>query len=254
MLAERLGQSHAVTELTDRAMNGHVDLGNVYGERLRLLNPTRLEVQALREDYKAHVMPDAREVLAALVDEDVEPWIVSGGLLEPVIEFATWLDMDPLKVRAVGTQYDPLNGNWWERDNNLGDRYLDFHAGHLTQTTGKADVINASISRAGRRILIGDGMSDLKAAHSVDLFVAYAGVVNRPSVCSAAPVVIRSASLAPFLALALGPSRLKELLDDPKHGAVAGRCFDLVTDGAIEFNDGTLGDLFCSIRNLSWEA
>jgi hypothetical protein len=37
-----------------------------------------------------------------------------------------------------------------------------------------------------------------------DVFVAYAGVVERPAVVAAADIVVRSASLAPIFALALG--------------------------------------------------
>jgi hypothetical protein len=53
-------------------------------------------------------------------------------------------------------------------------------------------------------MLVGDGATDAEAAGVVDVFVAYTGVVERASVLSVADAVIRSASLAPVLPLALG--------------------------------------------------
>ena len=53
-------------------------------------------------------------------------------------------------------------------------------------------------------MLVGDGITDLEARPPADLFVAYAGVVERPPVVAAADVVLRARSLAPVLALALG--------------------------------------------------
>ncbi len=53
-------------------------------------------------------------------------------------------------------------------------------------------------------MLVGDGATDLEAAPLVDLFVAFAGVVERPMVAAGADIVIRAPSLAPIVPLALG--------------------------------------------------
>jgi hypothetical protein len=52
-------------------------------------------------------------------------------------------------------------------------------------------------------MMVGDGNTDLEARPAVDMFVAFAGVVERPSVVGAADVVVRANSLAPLLPLAL---------------------------------------------------
>ena len=62
-------------------------------------------------------------------------------------------------------------------------------------------------------MFVGDGATDLEARSEVDLFVAYAGVVDRPAVVAAATVVVRSRSLAPILPLALGDRHLAPLDD-----------------------------------------
>ena len=227
--------------LTDAAMDGSTPLEEVYGRRLSLLNPTKAEIRNVKSKYKSAVVPDAPEVIAALADAGAETWIVSGGLLEPVIEFATWLGVAPERVKAVGTHFDPLTGDWW--DGNADPSYAEHDKGHLTTTTGKADVIRDSVSSTGRRMLIGDGVSDLAASSEVDLFVAYAGVTARPAVVDAAPVVITSKSIAPVLALALGPERVEEMATG-LHGPVATRCLAAINDGALQFNDPQLARRF----------
>lgn len=231
----------AVAALTDAAMEGHLPLEDVYGRRLSLLNPTKGEIRNVKRKYKASAVPDAQAVIAALDHADTETWVISGGLLEPVTEFATWLGVHPDRVRAVGAQFDPLAGEWW--DGNTDPQYAQHDQGHLTTTSGKADVIRSAVSGTGRRMLIGDGVSDLAASGEVDLFVAYAGVVARPAVIDVAPVVINCKSIAPVLSLALGPPRVKELVAGP-HGPVAQTCLSLIEDGVLHFNDPELEQRF----------
>ena len=232
-----------VAALTDAAMDGSVPLEEVYGRRLSLLNPTKAQIRNVKGRYKSSAVPDAQAVIAALDDAGTETWIISGGLLEPVAEFATWLGVDAERVKAVGTHFDPLAGEWW--DGSADPRYAEHDKGHLTTTTGKANVIRNSVSTTGRRLLVGDGVSDLAASSEVDLFVAFAGVVSRPAVVDVAPVVITSETIAPILALALGPQRVKELVDSD-HGPVAKNCLSAIEDGALRFNDADLEQRFIS--------
>lgn len=233
-----------IAALTESAMDGDVPLEDVYGRRLSLLNPTRNEIRDVKAKYKSAAVPDAQAVIAALDDAGAETWVISGGLLEPVAEFATWLGIPPDRVRAVETEFNPLDGDWWTSGSE--PRYADHDKGHLTTTTGKAEVIRDSVSTTGRRMLIGDGVSDLAAASEVDLFVAYAGVVERPAVVDAAPVVITSATLAPVLALSLGPGRVRELVGGT-HDVVAKTCLAAIDNGALRFNDEDLERRFTAV-------
>lgn len=235
------GDQEAVAALTDAAMEGEVPLEEVYGRRLSLLNPTQAEIRSVKSKYKSSAVPDAQAVIAALADMETETWVISGGLLEPVAEFATWLGVDPDRVRAVGTEFDPLDGDWW--DGRSDPRYAAHDKGHLTTTSGKADVIRSCVSNDGRRMLVGDGVSDLAASPAVDLFVAYAGVVSRPAVVDVAPVVINSESLAPVLALSAGTERVKDLIGGP-HEPVARTCLKNIDSGALHFNDEDLAKRF----------
>jgi phosphoserine phosphatase len=236
-----------IADLTDAAMAGEIPLEEVYGRRLEILKPTQAEIVMLKTSYKASAVTDAREVLAALHDENNETWVVSGGLLEPVAEFAVWLGIPIERVRAVGATYDPLDGQWWEP--GAQPRYADHSACHLTTTTGKADVIRSNVANPGRKIMVGDGVSDLAASDAVDLFVAYAGVIARPAVVEAAPVVITCESLAPMLALTVGPDRVHQMVDGP-HDKVARSCLDAIADGALRFNDPELARRFQASASL----
>jgi phosphoserine phosphatase len=85
-------------------------------------------------------------------------------------------------------------------------------------------------------MLVGDGKTDLEARPVVDLFVAYAGVIERAAVSAAADVVIRSPSLAPVLPLALG--------DEPPADAAARALYErgvalLERDSGLGAGDST---------------
>jgi hypothetical protein len=65
----------------------------------------------------------------------------------------------------------------------------------------------------------------------VDLFVACAGVLDRPRVTAAAPVVLHARSLAPVLPLALGDMPP----DDEAGRAVYDRGKRLIDEGSLEW-------------------
>ena len=64
VLAEQAGRAESVQSLTEAAMNGEVDLEDVHGERLAQINPTRTQIQALRQVYKDNAVADAKMVSA----------------------------------------------------------------------------------------------------------------------------------------------------------------------------------------------
>ncbi len=247
-LATAPDERQAIAELTDSAMAGDLPLEDVYGRRLSMLQPTKGDVVSVRDRYKANAVPDAKATIAALTEAENETWVVSGGLAGPVIEFATWLGVDPDRVKAVEAEFDPFEGAWWEADQGHhlgGARYADFNKGYLTSSDGKADVIRSTINTPGRKLLVGDGASDMAASSAVDLFVAYAGVVDRQSVTNSAPVVITSQTLAPVLALSLGPQEVKDMIGGT-HDAVARACWDAIDAGGLRFNDKALAARFDS--------
>lgn len=206
VLASNAGRGEEVARLTQAAMDGDMDLEDVYGERLAAIDPTRTDVVALRQVYKDNVVPDARDVVSALLELGHEVYIVSGGLLEPVREFGVALGVPANNIRAVGVEYDQLAGEWWSR-HQAQEPYLAYSEGALAMSEGKAQIVNElTAHKSGRRLLIGDGTSDLLAAESVDLFVGFGGVGDRPKVRIGAPIFLNELSLSPVIVLAAGPA------------------------------------------------
>jgi phosphoserine phosphatase len=120
--------------------------------------------------------------------------IVSGGLLPAVRAVADAIGVSPADVAAVDIRFDASGA------------YAGFdERSPLARSGGKCDVLAEwRTAGAAPMMLVGDGATDAEAAHIVDVFVAYAGVAERAGVMAAADAVVRSASLAPVLPLALG--------------------------------------------------
>ena len=183
----------AIVQMTEAAMRGEIPLEEVYGRRLALVRPSQATLETLGARYVDHLAPSARETVAALLDAGVQVRVLSGGLRPPVVAVARALGISSELVTAVDIYFDE-RGEYAGFDDDSP----------LTRSAGKAEIVRAwgeSLRRPA--MLVGDGATDLAAAHEVDLFVAFAGFVERPVVVKAADVVIRERSLAPVLALAL---------------------------------------------------
>jgi phosphoserine phosphatase len=180
-----------VERLTDAAMRGRIPLEEVCGRRLELVRPTRAAIEALGRQYVARLVPDARETIAALQAAGVDVRIISGGLLPAVLAAADAVGVSADHVAAVEISF------------NEDGSYAGFDAASLLAANGgkRRAIEQWNVDRPA--MMVGDGNTDLEARPAVDMFVAFAGVVERPSVVGAADAVVRANSLAPLLPLAL---------------------------------------------------
>lgn len=219
------GQRREVETLTDAAMQGEVPLEEVYRRRLELIRPTRAAVEALVRRYVDGLVDDAAATVAALRAAGIDVRLVSGGLLPAVAGLARHLGLPDRAVAAVPVRFSDDGA------------YAGFDESALpARAGGKAEVVrrwreDEGSPAPGPVMFVGDGATDLEARGAVDLFVAYAGVVARPAVVAAAPVVIRSRSLAPVLPLALGDAGP----DDDAGRALYDRGKALIDDGMVEW-------------------
>ena len=207
-LAKLKGKEGRVGLLTDKAMNGELDLSEVYGKRLKAIRPTHGQLKAVEERYAETIVEDAQEVIKALQFMGKQVYIISGGLVDAVRGFGRRLGVAPENIRAVELEYNELSGQWWnyhEAQTKHQRSYLEYVEGPLTISTGKPEIIRELTGQQkGRRFMIGDGSSDLATRPFVELFVGYGGVVSREKVKTGSDVFIESASLAPVLPLATG--------------------------------------------------
>ena len=222
-LARLKGKEGRVGLLTNKAMDGELDLADVYGKRLKAIKPTRAQLKAVEERYWETVVEDAQEVIATLHYLGKQVFIISGGLIDAVKGFGRRLGVDPERIRAVELEYNELSGRWWDYHEPQAQQartYLDYDEGPLTVSSGKSRIISdLAGDLPGPRMMIGDGASDLSTQDLVDLFVGYGGVVARETVMQASKVFVLSESLAPILPLAAG-RRGWNAVRDTSHEAV----------------------------------
>jgi phosphoserine phosphatase len=174
-------QRDAIAALTNAAMRGEVPLQAVYGERLDMIRPGRDAIAALAAQYIATAVPGARDTVAALQAQGVEVRILSGGLRQAILPFAEWLGLQPTDVRAVDISFHD------------DGEYAGFdEASPLTRSGGKHTVLEAWRETLPTPLaVVGDGMTDLEARAAAELFIAYAGVVEREAVMREADAVVR---------------------------------------------------------------
>ncbi|MBL8119763.1 MAG: HAD-IB family phosphatase [Anaerolineae bacterium] len=239
-LARFKGKEWRVGVLTEKAMNGDLDLSEVYGKRLQAIRPTRGELKAIEERYWETLVPDAEAVITALRLLGKQIFIVSGGLAEPVRGFGKRLGVPAENIRAVELEYNELSGDWWryyQPATQHRQTYLDYDEGPLTVSSGKPAIIHAlAEGKHGRRLMIGDGASDLATQPIVDLFVGFGGVVTREKVVSGAGAFIYEISLAPILPIAAGPSARARLAGTP-YQSIFDRGLDLVRSARLTFKN-----------------
>jgi phosphoserine phosphatase len=244
-LARLTDQFDHIADLTRRAMDGEINLEDVFAARLDLLRPTRADLRHIAQAYRETIVPDAKETIAALRFAGCQVYIVSGGLLPAVQEFARSIGLPRSNVRAVPIEFDQLAGQWWryhrhQYGGNPDERYVAFAATPLTETQGKRHII-AELSGAEKRtMLVGDGITDLEARDAVKVFVGFGGVVSRDRVAAEADVFITARGLASIVPLALSNEQ-QEKLKGTEHAAVLLRGLDDIEQGLIKFNDKMKG-------------
>ncbi|HWZ60925.1 MAG TPA: HAD-IB family phosphatase [Gemmatimonadaceae bacterium] len=179
-LAERRGPdvARAVDAMTVRAMEGATPLEAVYGERLALVRPSRVDLRALAGAYAAALVPDVQSALDVLRAAHVRLVVVSGGLRDAVVPFVATLGIAERDVHAVALRFAP------------DGTYAGFDASSpLACRLGKP-AIARTLALPRPVLAVGDGSTDAELKECVDAFAAFTGVVRRESVVAAADHVI----------------------------------------------------------------
>jgi len=222
-LAALAGREDEIAELTNKAMDGELDLKEVYGERLKAIQPTKQQLKQVEERYWETTVPDALEVISALNFLGKHVFVISGGLAEPVRGFARRLGVPPERVRAVELEFNELSGEWWryhDPSQLANQKFMDFYEGPLTISSGKPKVVeDLAGDLHGKRLFVGDGASDLATQSVVEMFVGFGGVVARENVRTHAAAWLEAQSLAPILPLAAGPTGYAKCVGTPHQRA-----------------------------------
>ena len=194
-LARRAGVGDEVSQLTTAAMAGDVPLDEVYGRRLDLIRPDAEALAWVGRRYGETLVPGAREVCQKLSNDGREIHIVSGGLLQPVLDLARLLGVESDRVHAVPTLLDAAGC------------YAGFDAQAATaRAGGKAEVIS-KIRHDRGAIMVGDGITDLEARDAGALVIGFGGVAVREVVRAGADAWVAGPSLLDVLEVIAGWER-----------------------------------------------
>ncbi|MCH2111663.1 MAG: HAD-IB family phosphatase [Planctomycetes bacterium] len=201
-LAERAGVN--VADLTRKAMAGEISMEEVYGVRLEHLQPSAQDFAWLANRYSETIIPGARETIAALQAINIRVCVISGGLFPAVKLFAEELGVVPKDVYAVPY---PLEG-----EPGAEDPLATACAHPLARNGGKPQIVAqvAGVAKE-RRMLVGDGISDLEAGPEVGMFVGFGAVESRVRVVAEADHFLPGPGLWEVALLAAGPDRLEGL-------------------------------------------
>jgi len=207
---EELARGNAeVARLTQEAMEGRIALEEVYGRRLAVVRPTRAEVERIGARYVETLLSNAPALVAALRALGKRVCIVSGGLLPAVRAVAEALGIPAADVQAVDLFFD-------ERGAYAG---FDERA-PLARAGGKIQALE-SLRRPGRTLaFVGDGATDLEAAHVAERFVAFGGVERRARVLAAARVRCLEPDFRSLAPLLLSGPEIATLERVPEHRAL----------------------------------
>lgn len=184
----------AVKKLTNKAMEGQIAIGDVFSKRLKIIQPSRSDVDTVAQLYIDRIEPTAITTVAAAKQRGWTPVILSGGFTEVITPLAKHLDIE--HIEAVGLKFDD-NGNYAGYDKEAPP----------TRNGGKPEVIEQWLQNHPDAItvMVGDGISDLETDETVDLFVGFGGFVTRPAVKNASEHFISSLdALLPLLDLVDG--------------------------------------------------
>ncbi len=168
-----------VEALTHAAMNGEVNIDEVFAKRLAIISPSTSDVKAVAQQYIDTVEPTALTTIDTLRSMGWTPVILSGGfkvIIEPLAKH--------LGIRTI--EAVPLNFNDDGSYHSFDDTYPTTYNG------GKPEIIEKLKAelQPEKIIMVGDGVSDLETQDGVDHFVGYGKYTPREKVKASAEFFI----------------------------------------------------------------
>lgn len=194
-LAVKAGVADELVPLTNAAMDGKMQLQEIYQKRLDVINPTKDELDWVSQRYLEEMVEGAEELVAELIKQGKEVHIISGGLRHAVLKVGELLKIPDTQIHAVDIFFDEA-GNYAGFDQESP----------LARAGGKAEVCRQILGddfEAGgsKAALIGDGITDLEAAEAGVYVIGFGGVARREAVVQGASAYIDGPGLSAALAL-----------------------------------------------------
>lgn len=178
-LAKLKNKEQEVIKLTNQAMNGEVNLEEVFIKRLKIIKPNKEDLKIISNLYRDNITKGAKELIDHLRDK-VNFFIVSGGYKCSLLQTTNYLNINKEHVFANQLVFDKYN-NYQKLEDTIP----------LWKNNGK-EIIVKQIQKGYpyKTILIGDGYSDYETSNCVSQFICFAGVVKREAVINKSKRVI----------------------------------------------------------------
>jgi len=191
-LARRAGVGEATYALTQQAMEGRLDIEEVFEKRLKRIAPSRSDLDWLGARYVETLVEGASRTLRILCDLGKEVHVISGGLKQAVIVLAERCGVAAERVHAVPLIFDAQGA------------YQDFDRDSpLWRKGGKAEICRRILDgRSKSMAMVGDGATDLEAKDAGATVIGFGGVAVREVVRREAAAFVDSSCLdavLPFL-------------------------------------------------------
>lgn len=211
-LAGLIGKKEEIAKLTRDAMEGRADFESVYAQRLKILKPHKSLVEKIGGLYRDSLIADTREVVKALHFCGKKVYIISGGFSTALYQLGKTLGISEANIFGNDLIFDE-KGNY--------ESYIE---GPLRRNHGKLQILRQI---EGRKIMIGDSLTDLETKECVDLFVGFGGVVRRRRVEEESDLYLYCKSLVPILIICIGVGGCMKLLKT-KYRKYIGKGLDLL--------------------------
>jgi phosphoserine phosphatase len=177
-LAALKNKRNEVEKLTCEAMEGKINLEDVFVKRLEIIQPNKKDLEKIGQMYLENITHNAKLAINAL-QKNNRVFIVTGGYGVCALPLARELGVDESRVFANELYFD-----------DCGEFAGLCESIPLWKNGGKKIIVEQiKIHYPDTTIMIGDGMSDLEAG--ADKFIYFAGVVLREEVARHADFMIQ---------------------------------------------------------------
>ncbi len=170
-----------IRALTNKGMSGEIGFTESLEQRLEILDLNKNDIAPFAKSLTKYITPGLKELVLYLKNNNIDLWVLSGGLSEIIMPALVDLGFDKNKIHGSGVVFDE-NG-----------KYLSLASADLypcNQSKIKALEDKRWYKNWDKpSILIGDGFTDLQIyqAGMVDSFIAYTQHAKRQVVIDSAP-------------------------------------------------------------------
>lgn len=162
-----------VVTITKQTMDGTMDFDTAFPQKLELLSPSHQDLDRLGSHLLNHIDSKWKQTIPQWKEANIQVGILSQGYTRSSLKVAEEVWIDPERVFALHFNHNK-DGSFHSLDMSQDLMFADGKRRIITQL--KKSNPDKHI------VIVGDSVSDMHWWKSADLFIAYAGVIERKTV------------------------------------------------------------------------